>query len=96
MTLDQQRAFAEALMAAVKDIPVNHGIEPQVMDALDEALGGKLTASGLKTDIGTLLSYAFDINSLRTREHVEEMEVRTRQWQNDIAARKAGEPAPKP
>lgn len=91
MTPERQKAFAEALMATVKDIPVNHGIEPQVTEALVRELPG---LEPFKDDLGTLLSWAFDVHALRVLEHKEQMDVRVRQWENDLAARRNGEPRP--
>jgi len=88
MNIDDQRTFVAKLQAAVKGIPLNQGIEEEILGVIDEALGGKLEASGIKTDLGTLLSYALDIHALRHQAHCEETAKRAAEWQAKLKARK--------
>ena len=90
MDIETQRAFGNELIEALKAVPLNHGIEPVVIRLLDKHLDGRLMAAGLTEDLGTLLSLAFDVASLRTREHTDVMDKRVQEWLAKLAARRPG------
>jgi len=87
VTIETQRAFGNELLEAVKAIPLNHAIEPTVMRLIDKHLGGRVMSAGLTEDISTLLGLAFDVASLRTREHTDAMDNRTQEWLAKLATR---------
>ena len=80
VTFEQQQEFVRILFDTLEVIPLNQGIEPQILAAMDTILGGQLSTCGFQEDLQVLLSLALDIHSIRVREYSEKMDKRLADW----------------
>ncbi len=74
MTPEQQLDFGKALIDRIRDIPLNQGIEPQIVEALIE-IGSPVPEH---EDFTMALGIVLDIHSLRVRAHADAMNKRVK------------------
>jgi len=72
------KKFAKDLSKALDAVPLSHVVDRQILEALDQAVGGKLKYHGLFEDLEAPLGMALDLYSLRVRKYTEEMNQRPR------------------